>query len=857
MSAQPDVLLASSADDRPDTPGARPRRIVWALFALLGALLAAYTVFLVVRTNWNFAPWLDGWVVVAFELTASLMCIAAGIGQPQHRRRAAFWMGAASLSWTVGDLILTFESLGGGSPSVPSWADLFYLGFFPPALVAILVLMRGEIRRGDDSAHWLDGAIAALGMAALDAVFAFHALAHFKLGLSLGLATNIAYPVCDLLLLGLVAGSAVVVASRIRTTFVFLAIGMGVVAAGDTFNFVANSAGTTSQLGNVMNAIAWPAALLLFAIAMWAADHGPGRFMRRGVSGFLVPGLLTSASLGILVVDNSHRLGAPAVALATATVVLAGIRLAFRPALRRARKQLVSSEERSALLFSRNPMPVLAYDRSTLQIVAASDAMSAKYGYSPDELYSMTIKDLRPPDDVPQLDPAIFLAEVSALPVRHRLKDGTIIDVEVTSNNVNLDGRECRIALYADVTERTKAAAELAIARDEAVEASNMKSAFLANVSHEIRTPMNGVIGMNDLLLDTALTDEQREYATQVSRSGEQMLLLINDILDISKLEAGSFELDVVDFDLHTTIEDTCSLISVQAIAKGLRFAVRIAPEVPRRARGDGRRLRQVLLNLVSNAVKFTSEGEVSVTVSAKTKSDGGATVRLDVADSGIGIDPASLERMFEPFTQADASTTRNYGGTGLGLAIARELVTLMGGTISAQSESGRGSTFGFELDFAPALAVDQPSDYASEARSAVTLAWSTPPLVLVAEDSPINQIVAVRALERCGVRTEVAATGVEALQALAERRYDAVLMDCQMPEMDGYEATVELRRRENGSERTPVIAMTAHAMDGDRERCLQAGMDDYITKPMRHADLAEVLLRWIPITDEAISQTG
>jgi PAS domain S-box-containing protein len=834
--------------------------MVWALFAVLGALLAGYIVFLVERSNWGFSPWMDGWLVLAFELTASSMCIAAGIGQPQHRRRAAFWMGAASLSWTAGDLMITLESLGGATPAVPSWADLFYLGFFPLALVAVLLLMRGEIRRGD-SAHWLDGAIAALGMAALDAVFAFHALAHLKLSLSAGLATNLAYPVGDLLLLGLVAGSALVVANRIRTTFVLLAIGLGIVAVGDTFNFVATAAGTNTQLGNVMNAIAWPVALVSFAMAMWAADHGAGRFMRREVSGFLVPGVVTCSSLGILVVDSvidsAHRLGVPAVGLATATVVLAGIRLAFRPALRRAREQLVSSEERSALLFSRNPMPVLAYDRSSLQIVAVSDAMIAKYGYSREELYSMTIKDLRPPEDAPRIEPAVFLTEVSALPIRHQLKDGAIIDVEVTSNNVDLDGRECRIALYSDVTERNKAAAELAVARDEAVEASNMKSAFLANVSHEIRTPMNGVIGMNELLLDTTLSDEQREYALQVSRSGEQMLLLINDILDISKLEAGSFELDVVDFDLHTTIEETCSLVGVQAIAKGLRFAVRIAPEVPRRMRGDGRRLRQVLLNLVSNAVKFTKEGEVSVAVRATPKSDGGATIRVEVADSGIGIDPASLERMFEPFTQADASTTRNYGGTGLGLSIARELVTLMGGTITAESESGRGSKFAFELGFAPALAVDQPPERASEARGATTVLWLTPPLVLVAEDSPINQIVAVRALERCGALTEVAGTGVEALQALAARRYDAVLMDCQMPEMDGYEATAELRRREEGAQHTPVIAMTANAMDGDRERCLQAGMDDYITKPMRHGELAEVLLRWIPITDEAISQTG
>jgi len=508
------------------------------------------------------------------------------------------------------------------------------------------------------------------------------------------------------------------------------------------------------------------------------------------------------------------------------------------------------------LLFERNPQPMLAYDRRTLQIVAVSNSMVTAYGYSREELLAMTVTDLRPREEVDGL--RAFLAAApsgqrpgagtqAGAPGHHLRKDGTTIDVEVTSDNVDLDGRDCRIALYHDVTERNRAVAELAVARDEAVEASNLKSAFLANVSHEIRTPMNGVIGMTELLLDMGLTDEQREVAEQVARSGEQMLAIVNDILDLSKIETGHLELDLCDFDLHEAIKETCSAAGAQARAHGLRLEMQIADAVPRRVHGDGRRLQQVLLNLVANAVKFTSAGTVAVRVSATPTPRHSTTVRFQVIDSGIGIAPASLARMFEPFTQADVSTTRIYGGTGLGLAIARELVEMMGGTISAQSEPGRGSTFRFELELAPPVAADTRAAQTGGQPASAPDFWADPPLVLVAEDSQINQIVAARALERCGCRVHVVSDGQQAIQALRAQQFDAVLMDCQMPEMDGYQATAELRRLEHATaQHMPVIAMTAHAMDGDRERCLDAGMDDYITKPMRHTDLADTLRRWI-----------
>jgi PAS domain S-box-containing protein len=336
------------------------------------------------------------------------------------------------------------------------------------------------------------------------------------------------------------------------------------------------------------------------------------------------------------------------------------------------------------------------------------------YGYTAQEAIGQSLDLISPPGQraTDHLNWERLLKDepVRSLETVRETKDGRTVIVSVTrSLIVDAGGRVIGVASVGrDITETKRTQALLAAAHAEAVTASEMKSRFLANMSHEIRTPMNGVLGMTELLLDTELSDDQRELATQVARSGEDMMRIINDILDVSKIEAGRLELDACDFTIRDTIEQACSVGQLEASAKEVALELQIGEEVPLRAYGDDRRLRQVLRNLVTNAVKFTSDGAVTVRVNGHQPAAGGTRLRIEVSDTGIGIDPATLDHMFEPFTQADASTTRRYGGSGLGLAIARDLVALMGGTMGAMSSPGEGSTFWFEVELGDPIASDE-----------------------------------------------------------------------------------------------------------------------------------------------------
>ncbi len=541
------------------------------------------------------------------------------------------------------------------------------------------------------------------------------------------------------------------------------------------------------------------------------------------------------------------------------------------------------------------------------------------------------------------------------------------------------------VGIITDITERKQMEAEVAHARDLALESARLKSEFLANMSHEIRTPMNGVVGMAGLLRSTRLDTQQVEFVTTIQDSADSLLTVINDILDFSKVESGKLQFDSVDFDLRTVVEGVVGLLAEQALARHLELSADIAPEHGVTLRGDPGRLRQVLANLVGNAVKFTTRGEVAVSARIDTLTDASATIRIEVRDTGIGIDAAAVPRLFEPFTQADGSTTRRFGGTGLGLAISRRLVELMGGEMGVASRPGEGSTFWFTARFerraalaprpqaplgqlrvlivddhrtnrqvlhhqlaawgvrtaeagdgrsalvelraaadrgAPydlaildshmpgmdglavahairadhrlgsprlvmmtSLAPDATDDLRAAGLAATltkpvkqgalldclagVMGISAPPqaalpapiarppadlpqldrgLVLIVEDNLVNQRVATAQLARLGFRTQVVGNGREAVEAVLEAGapFDIVLMDCQMPEYDGYEATQAIRAGERGR-RTPIVAMTAHALQGEKDRCLRVGMDDYLSKPIQLDGLRQMLERWVP----------
>jgi two-component system, sensor histidine kinase and response regulator len=643
--------------------------------------------------------------------------------------------------------------------------------------------------------------------------------------------------------------------------------------------------------------------------------------------------------------------------------------------------------ERYRLLSDVTRDVILFVDRAGMTIIEANAAACEAYGRPRAELIGLPAAALREPDSPPGKD---LLAQIDGprgaeYHAKHIRADGSVFPVDIHARGAEIDGRRAIVAIVRDATERQRAREELSSALVAAVEASRLKSEFVATMSHEIRTPMNGVIGMSELLLRTQLGGEQREYATTVRDSAQALLTIVDDILDFSKMEAGKFDLDRVDFDPRHVVEGVAKLLRAGAESKGVAFEVALSARLPNAVNGDPVRLRQILINLAGNAVKFTESGSVSVEAKVELDTDEAVTLRFAVADTGIGIAPSDQERLFEPFVQADGSPTRRYGGTGLGLTISRRLVELMGGRIDVQSEAGAGSTFSFAATFgratacAPAtdaaaplpplrvLIVDDdaaarrtiaryvgawgmPAEVAENAQDAlvalsgaalvdapfeivildyvlpkvnafelartieetpslgapslilitafdaqgrreaafrlgfsayvtkpfppsvlhdallgvarrrgavdVAAAPSTAPAalsrggrLLLAEDQAVNRRVTVLQLAELGYDVDTVANGLEALQALAASRYDLVLMDLHMPVLDGVAATRTIREGERDTgDHVTIVALTANALQRDRQACLDAGMDDYLPKPLRLDALRLVLERWLTV---------
>jgi len=399
--------------------------------------------------------------------------------------------------------------------------------------------------------------------------------------------------------------------------------------------------------------------------------------------------------------------------------------------------------------------------------------------------------------------------------------------------------------LAAEIEQRKRIEKELHKAKEIAEAASKTKSEFLANMSHEIRTPMNGILGTLQLLQGSEMTCSQKEYVNIAYNSGEALLALLNDILDFSKIEAGKLELEFIPFDMSSLVRELTVLLKQKADERDVELKTDIDPEIPPVIKGDSVRIRQVLANLLTNAIKFTEKGTVTIKVSVVEVTDKVVRLKMEVIDTGIGIPEEAQRKLFNSFTQADGSTTRKYGGTGLGLAIVRQLITLMRGRLGVESEVGKGANFWTEVSFE---IVNESIEHHKEEVIPEPVK-NLHGLILLVEDNPVNQIVAKKMLEKVGLDYEVVNNGEEAIKRLKQaHQFNAVLMDCQMPVMDGYAATEALRtyEQETGRPRLPVIAMTANAMEGDRDKCLSVGMDDYVAKPVNQQSLKETLAKWL-----------
>ncbi len=564
-------------------------------------------------------------------------------------------------------------------------------------------------------------------------------------------------------------------------------------------------------------------------------------------------------------------------------LLLAGFGV-FRPALRHVETSLKAAERARLLetVIAGSNDAILLTDAQLKEpgphILYVNDAFLKISGYSREEVIGKNPRILQGKDTDPatltQLHATLkegkpfkgeilnytksgepYWLEISVMPLRN--EDGVVVNYAAIERDIT--ARKKAEAVYDDILNQLKRANQRneAIAEDlaeslyEAEQANQAKSDFLANMSHELRTPMNGVIGMAHLLSDTPLDGEQKELVTTINESAETLLVLLNDILDISKIEAQALKLERIPVALHDLVQGAVGVVRPLAQKKGVELQVTLGPEVPTHIWGDSGRLRQVLMNLLGNAIKFTDKGWIRITLRHRAKADGdGEELLFEVEDTGIGIPADKQDTIFEKFTQADHSITRKYGGTGLGLAITRNLVNLMGGKIGVSSRVGIGSMFWVALP-CEALTAEEIETKAPERQVIICAGQDRLPVhqarVLIVEDYPVNQVFAQKLLKKFGfTQIELAENGKEALEKCAHATYDIIFMDCQMPELNGYDTTIRIRLDEmQTGAHVPIVAMTANAMVGDEEKCLKAGMDAYLSKPLQPKKLLSLLERW------------
>jgi PAS domain S-box-containing protein len=543
-----------------------------------------------------------------------------------------------------------------------------------------------------------------------------------------------------------------------------------------------------------------------------------------------VPLLYQQQAIGVLKVvspeDNKFSDRDVAVLRIMANLLSASIAQA------RAHQQIMESESKfRTLIAGASDGILISKDNISIE---ANDSLLRMFGFSKEEVPGkLTFDFISPPykESTKEKVESQYSKPYETVGVR---KDGTTFDIEILGKTLLINGEDIRMTTIRDISEKKLIEIALKESEKKSREATKAKSEFLANMSHEIRTPLNGILGMTGLLHDTNLDSQQRSYVEIIRNSGDSLLSIVNDILDFSKIEAKKLTFESIPFELHAAILDIKQILGYAVSQKNLLLKTDIAKDVPQFVTGDPTRLRQILMNLVSNAIKFTSEGSIEIKV-FNTNSG----IRFEVIDSGIGIPEKALQNMFVAFSQVDSSTTRKYGGTGLGLSICRELVIAMKGQIGVISQENKGSTFWFEIPLhksaSPRTTANPEKEFSASGKKL---------RVLIAEDNAVNALIARKMVEKLGHVVTVAGNGKEAVHALEMAPYDIIFMDCQMPEMDGFEATQVIRNSTANWKSIPIIAMTAHAMSGDRERCLNAGMDDYVTKPMKIDDLSDALIR-------------